>query len=319
MDADGAARQAPPPEEAAARPAPPAPPGAWADAAWAAPAPRPRTRDVTDLSPEDADRVIRRALELHDADRQLAAARMSARDLEDVVAELGIPSVYVRRALEEVLVTGPRHVPSQVERLLAPRVVGAARVVPAGHDATRAAVARWLSDDEGLVLRGRGHDGERWSRDRRVQAAVRHGLKLGRGTGYLRRMGGVTVRVAPLAEDQQLVEMEADTSSAVATGLGVGAAGVAAGAVVGGISAAVLGDGWPDLAQAAAGFVPVAGLGLLAARGAARSVAAQARKAVTAALDGIALLATGGDTGPQREEPGDWRAMLKGLLGRPPR
>src|SRR5690606_26371477 len=106
---------------------------------------------------------------------------------------------------------------------------------------------------------------------------------------------------------------------AVATGLGVGAAGVAAGAVVGGISAAVLGDGWPDLAQAAAGFVPVAGLGLLAARGAARSVAAQARKAVTAALDGIALLATGGDTGPQREEPGDWRAMLKGLLGRPPR
>lgn len=266
------------------------------------------------LSPEAVEQVIRRALQLQDADRQQAVTRLSPQDLEAIAGELGVPDRYVRRALEEVLAAGPPRPQRGVERLLAPRRLGGGRVVDAAPDVAAAAVASWLRRDEGLVLRGRSGSGERWEPDRHLLTAIRQGLRLGRGTGTLRGLpGGVTARVVEVRPGRQLVAVEADTSVVTRAGVAVAAGGTALGGVVGAVVASGM-PGGNDLLQALAGFAPVAGVGLVAARVTARTWLRRVRHGLERALDGIALVADGREADPTPS--GGLRALARDLFGR---
>jgi AraC-like DNA-binding protein len=238
------------------------------------------------LSRPLAERVLRRAIELHDDDIH-GPERVSRTTLEEIASELGVAPEYVRRALAEELETNHDSPSAMWERILAPVRVTGGRVVALAPQETRSSIVAWMGGQEGLRPRTRVADGVRWEKDRHWTTKLRIGIGRSAATGALRNIPSVTHRQTEISEHEQLVELDADTKiiSQVAAGVGGGIAG--AGLIGGIVTAAAMGGG-SDITQFLIPFAPAAAVGLGTALLIAKSWLAAVRNGIDRALDGIA-------------------------------
>lgn len=258
-----------------------------------------------------AERVLRRAIELHDTAAH-GPDRITRTTLEEIASELGVAPEYVRRALAEELEID-RHPPRSLrERILAPDRVTGGRVVRLGPQDTRASIVTWMGGQEGLRPRARVADGVRWEKDRHWSAQLRIGIGRSAGTGALRNIPSVVHRQTEISDEEQLVELDADTKiiSQVAAGVGGGLAGAG---LVGGVVTAVTVAGGSDIAQFLAPAAPAVFVGATTALIIAKSWMTAIRTGIERALDGISNPSLHVDVGRRRRGAGR-RSGLSGVL-----
>ena len=237
------------------------------------------------LSVPLAENVIKRAIELHHDQTFETGERTIDRALiEQVGAELGIGPDVIRRALIEELRTeteeGRRPI---IERLLGVDRVSGGVVVAGSADAVEDATAAWMGRHEGMRPRAKSGRSVRWEQDSGIGTAIRRGMKQSQGTGELRRSPSVITRQTEIAADEQLVEIDVDTSNVrtQAVGVGIGVAALAAAlAVVAGVAS---GQFFTALGVLVSGMVG----SLVGATAFARSRIGRIRAGLNRALDGI--------------------------------
>ncbi len=247
---------------------------------------QPLSDDLADrldaLSRSDAERVLERAIELHDERRQ-GGATFDVASLHRIADELGIDREAVNRAIREQLIESaptPGH-----RRILGPRRIVGREVARGSAEEVTERVSQWLTKDEGLRPSGRTGGGVRWVPDKHWTTAARTAIS-GRGTKALKGLKQVTHRQIQVGPDEHVVELEADTERIGLTGVGVGA-GVFAGSLVGGVFAATGIEGGNDVVQflysAGPGFLIGIGTGIAIIQGWSRTI----RSGIQRALDGI--------------------------------
>lgn len=211
--------------------------------------PRPHPRQTSDaaqltdrlqqLSSEEVERVLARAIELQSAHADAEPEAFDAFALQAVAAELGIDQEHLRTALVEELVRLETEAPDWLDRVVAPdRIVSYATL--AGDRATiRQRLDAWLSEHEGLRRQAETPTGAAWDADRRMLTKVRMKLRGAAGDGSLRTARAVRDSVRPLMNERTLVTVEADTSNLRRLAVGLLVAGAAAGAGVAGVAGVV--------------------------------------------------------------------------------
>ncbi len=276
-----------------------------------------RSSDVH-LTRDQAERVIRRALQLQQAEQIGPRGGMSLADVQEVAAQVGVEPDLVRRALKDVrLASAAEYEPSRTERLLGPARVAGAVVIDSDPVTARTATTAWMTNDEGMKRTGSRHNVDRWVKDKRLLVEVRRGLQATRGNGALRDLKSVSVDVRA-DDDGSIVYVDADTSTvqrAVAItavsgvlggiALGLGAAGVAPDTAV--ISS--------DVAQFAVGFLGSAAAGVGTAALVARTWIAKVREGVDVALDGISMTTMHPELPPPPPSTVGWRRTALRWLG----
>ncbi len=232
-----------------------------------------------------AENVIRRAIELHH-DQEFEGGTIDVATVEQIAGELGIGPEMIRRALLDELQTERHDDDGLLDRLLGPdRVTGGLVTKSASEDLDRQ-VEEWMRRHEGMRPRAKNRRAVRWERDPGIGSALRRGFKRAQGTGALRTWPQVTTRQTEVGHDEQLIEIEADTSKVKAESAGVGAA-TAFGAVAIGAAVAAAGTFAPDVVEFLTGFLPALGGAILAAGAYARSRISRTKDGINRALDGI--------------------------------
>ena len=235
-----------------------------------------------------ADRVIRRAIELHSEQRD-GPATMSRESIDQIATELGVDPRFVDRAIAEELQTTSSGSLTPMERLFAPNSIRGGTVVNASADTVQRDIVVWLTAQEGLRPRARSRGGIEWERDDHWSTKLSLGLGSD-GTKKLRAMRRVTHHQTEVGEDAHLVELEVDSSiiSKVAIGLVAGFSGL--GILNGSFLAAGIGDtgALADVVQFLAGFGGTAAIGLASGMITARVWASSVRDGLERALNGIA-------------------------------
>ncbi len=228
--------------------------------------PTPEARRVADrlqeLSVEEAERVLERAIDLQlDAPGADPADTLDTDMLTRIAAELGIDGHHLQQALTEELLRVEIDEPGALDRLLVPQTLAAHGVVPGDAAAVRLVVDAWMANHEGLRKRAENAARTTWEKDQGFGAFVRRALRMSRGARALRTAAGVDSSVRAVADDQQVVVLEADTSNLRRLAVGLLAGAAAAGAVVAGTSGAVdpTGFGLDNLAAGAAAFAVLGG------------------------------------------------------------
>lgn len=278
-----------------------------------------RDSDVR-LSKGEAEQIIRRALELQDAQAQPGVEPgLSLADVQDIAAQLGVDTALVRRASSEVRVarqqdSGPRG----GARLLGPDRVTSARLVPADPGLVRSATARWMTHDEGMTRAGTRGDTDRWARDKRLLVRLRRGLQADRSSGVLRDLHGVQVAVSPDVEGA-IVSIEADTGKIRNAGIGIAATGAAISAGLGFGAAAVMPDTalmGMDVLQFASVVVPSLAVTVGTTLAVTRSWTQKVRQGIEQALDGITMTTVSPDL-PELPlaRPDGWQQTVWRWLG----
>lgn len=219
--------------------------------------------DMLDLPGQDpltvgqAEEIIRRAVELQ-VDDDLALPMLNERTLGRVAAELGIEPGHLRRAIAEARTSLEQPDLGLFDRLFAPGSITESAVVRGDRESVESRLGDWMSRHEGLRLRKKLPDGGVWEKDSHVLTRIRMGLRMGRGSRVLRNSRKVTHRIQPIRTDEQALALEAETHTLKAVGAatvaGLGAL-AATGAAVGAAA------GVPEIAipAAAGGFLLGAG------------------------------------------------------------
>ena len=232
------------------------------------------------IDPSTANEIIRRAAEL-DADRQLELPGVDRYALEAAAGEVGISPAAVRRALAEHD-AGALVEPTD-RSVLGPARTQAVRSVDLPVHVARAQVDRWLKGQLMEVHARRGEEVE-WRRRGDLTAKLRRRVDPTKRI----RLGDVDAVVASVVgagDGRSIVRLEADLSN-TRQGLltGVVAIPAAAGPVLGGAAALVLGE--PLIL---AGGVPVGlvlgGTGLLVSRRTLASERAEAARVIALFLE----------------------------------
>lgn len=255
------------------------------------------------LTQDELALVLRRAAEL-DVPVE-PGERLSVEAVEAAAAEVGLPAVAVRQAVAELraglLTPGDAGQPAPV----GPATVVEAAVVGLAPDRAAEEIGRWLSAQ--TFHRHRGRDGvEVWRRREDWVAGVQRRFDWSASV-RLKGVHEVVVR-AVAVEGGTLLRLEATLAGAVAAAPGVGlggggAAGVAAGLPLGGMTSGI--------AVAALGGAGLVG-GWLAGRRVRRNRRDRVADELAAALD---RLATGRTVDPSaltrlrarvRRHPGRW-------------
>ena len=238
------------------------------------------------LTAEQADEVMRRAINLHDEDAAaLESGSFDVDTLRAVAAELGIPRQHLERALAEQRagMLKPRPSPGPIDRMLGVADLEQSAIVSGRRAEVERATMTWLSKHEGLRVVRRSEDGATWEKDTRPLTSIRVGLGLTQGSKALRDVGTVEHSVRSVADDEQLVTIRTDPEKlrSVAGALVVLVAVVA---LTGGVAVAA-GTG---SVLAGLGTAAVAALGLGAAvLGGIRSWAGRIRRAGERAIDAV--------------------------------
>jgi hypothetical protein len=245
----------------------------------------PETFDRLDaLSRPLAERVIRRAIELHH-DEVHGPDRITRDQLDQIATELGIEPQFVQMAIIDEL-EAHRDNPSRSmrERLLAPDRISAGRIMNSDRAETEKSIIQWLRGAEGFRPRARTGSGYVWERDDHWSTKLRMGIQA--QPGSLRGLKTVTHRHTDLGDGRQLVELDADARVVSRTGAGL-MAGFGAASVLGGVAAAAGVPGGNDVAQFLSAMVPTAAVGVAAGLITAKVWAANIRQGIIRALDGI--------------------------------
>ncbi|WP_370327060.1 hypothetical protein [Euzebya sp.] len=270
------------------------------------------------LSGAEVEQVIARAIELQQRAERQPSDGLTLADVQDIAAQIGVDPAVVRRAVTDVRLTGAvAHEPSATERLLGPRHVGGAVLVPGDVVGVRAATRRWMGDDEHMRCTGTRGATDRWQKDQRLMTELRRGLSSGRGSGVLRDLREVAVTVAEDPEGT-IVTLDADTAPIRTTAAGVlvttAVSAVGAGAVAAGLTpdTAFLSS---DVLQFAAAFAGTAAVGFGTAALTVRTWTRKVRTAVDHALDGITMSATQPELPRPPKPSGGWRRTVADWLG----
>ncbi len=230
------------------------------------------------LDAASAERVIRRAIELHDSEQD------DAYDLGligKVAKEMGIPAEYVAAALAEELQLSPSDPPRLIERLFVEDRISVTRVANETIDEVTDRTKAWMSRHEGLRVQRSSDAGVQWSKDPSPMVAVRTGLKMQRGTGALRNARHVTTDFRALGES---------TAVTVSADARVARTGAIAGAAAGSVGLAVLnGLLWGDLLSVQYALAVLIGVlvSFIAAAAATKAWASGVRTGLERAATGI--------------------------------
>ncbi len=214
---------------------------------------------TVDLPPKDplsvdaVETIIRRAVELQ-VDDDLALPTLDEQALHRVAEELGIEPGHLRRAIAEARTSLEKPDPGLFDRLFAPGSITESAIVYADRETVESRLGDWMSRQEGLRLRRKLADGGVWERDSHVLTRIRMGLRMGRGSRVLRNSRKVTHRIQAIRDEEQALALEAETHTLKT----VGAAAVAGlGAVAAAGAAYGAAVGVPEIAipAAAGGFL----------------------------------------------------------------
>ena len=236
---------------------------------------------IEPLSVDQVETIIRRAVELQ-VDDDLSLPTLDEAALHRVAAELGIEPGHLRRAIAEARTSLDQPDPGLFDRVFAPGSITESAVVRGDRESIESRLGDWMSRQEGLRLRKKLPDGGVWEKDSHVLTRIRMGLRLGRGSKVLRNSRKVTHRIQPIRPDEQALALEAETHTLKTVGAtAVAGLGVlaAAGAAAGAAS------GVPEIA------IPAAAGGFLLGAGAivtgVKVWLGRVRDALRRALDGV--------------------------------
>lgn len=239
-------------------------------------------RRLDALSRPEAERVLERAIRIHDERREREPS-IDRTKLYQIAAELGIEPQAVDRALGEEMSTVDRPVET---RFFAPRSVSSrVRVTGTAPDVAQR-VHRWMTRDEGLRPAARTGDGISWVPDTNWKTTARVAIA-GKGTKTLKGLAGVTHRQIELSPDEHVVEIDADTNRVGIVAGSVGG-GLLGGAVAGGVAAAFGMAGGNDLLQFLMVAVPGAAVAMGTSVITAKAWTQSIRTGVSLALTNIA-------------------------------
>jgi len=232
------------------------------------PEPHPLSDDATrvahrlqELSVDQADRILRRAIELQvRAPGPDPAATLDTRMLEQIAEELDIDRTHVQQALlEELFRVNIAH-PGPLDRLIVAAAITAHGAAPGSVAEVRRVVDTWMEAGEGMRKRAEDPSRTVWEQDKSFAAFARRVLRLSRGSQRLRSAAAITTSVRPATDDRQVVVVEADTSNMRLLALGLLAGAGVVGAAVAGVTGAVDPGGF-GVDNVAAGVATVVGLG----------------------------------------------------------
>lgn len=199
---------------------------------------RPPARDVVSerlqqLSSDDVERILERAIALEAEASRPGADSIDADTLGRIADELGIERRHLRQAMAEELLRIEEEDPGWLSRNLMPRSIAESRTVAASPDKVRAVLDYWLSTHEGMRKRTGNLDEATWHRDGSPLVAIKTALKMTQGDGSLRSVRSLSDSIKPLTVGNQVVSVEADTSNLrqLAIGLLVGSGLLGAAAV----------------------------------------------------------------------------------------
>jgi len=244
------------------------------------------------LSVDQVETIIRRAVELQ-VDDDLSLPTLDEEALHRVAQELGIEPGHLRRAIAEARTTLERPDTGLFDRLFAPGSITESAIVYGDRESVESRLGDWMSRQEGLRLRRKLADGGVWEKDSHVLTRIRMGLRMGRGSRVLRNSRKVTHRIQPIRHEEQALALEAETHTLKMVGAtavaGLGAV-AAAGAAYGAAS------GVPEIA------IPAAAGGFLLGSGAiimgVKVWLSRVKDALRRALDGVSSPPTAGERDP---------------------
>jgi hypothetical protein len=201
---------------------------------------------MQDLSPDELQRVLRRAAEIEQRERRpdvVAAGQMTRADVTQIAVEVGIAPDAVRHALAELdsgVLTAAPPARGWLDRIVGPADVVATRSVPGAVDVVRARIERYFGGMLMQVKRNLGARGLIWEPAGDLWSRLRRALDIGAHlevpadseleTAVVEDpadAGRTLVRlVLRLAEPRR--RLAARAAGGVLAGLALGAAGLAA-------------------------------------------------------------------------------------------
>ena len=195
------------------------------------------------LSSDSADRILRRAVELHQSS-EYDDVPLDRTKLEQIAGELGIGVAFVEQALiEEMSRPEPESDLTLTERIFHPDQLST-RSIAAGHEhEVGRNLATWMTKHEGLKSVRSVPDGTEWVKDPSPIAALRSGFKISQGTGALKSVSAVTSQIERIDDDRHVVTLVADMSLSRKIAVGAVSAGAVAGVVAGALVAGASGFG----------------------------------------------------------------------------
>jgi hypothetical protein len=174
------------------------------------------------VTPQELEAVIRRAVELQSRDQYRAEEGVPEADVVRIGRELGLEPAIVRRAMVEVR-SRPTDEGVAITRAIGEGSARASRVLPWTAASTTSLVDRYLRETEFMVAQRRFPDRTHYVRDSSLAAGIaRVARRFSRSQQPL-DVERLDVAVAPLDEESCLLEVSVDMKAA--------RAGTAAGAV----------------------------------------------------------------------------------------
>ncbi len=182
------------------------------------------------MSPEEVERVLRRAAELQAGE----ADGSSGLDVESVVAaasEAGISPRAVRTAIAVEKLGGPTD-PSALDRLLGVGTVVVQRGVDMDPATAMSRIDRWLTTGHYLQRVHLDEETGRWRRRHDWAARIQRRIRGLTGGAALGEVEGIVAKVAPVDHHRSLVQVRAGRARSRSSSLGVflGTGGFAVGA-----------------------------------------------------------------------------------------
>jgi hypothetical protein len=164
------------------------------------------------LSPDDAQRVLRRAAELEQPARRtgdalVAAGHMTRRDITQIADEVGLAPDAVQRALAELdagILSQPAPTTSWLDKVIGPADVVCTRSVAGPLPTVRAYVERYLRGRLMQVKRNLGERGLIWEPAADLWSKIRRALDVGQHLG-LPRDAELETAVVPDPADPERV------------------------------------------------------------------------------------------------------------------
>lgn len=222
------------------------------------------TERLQQLSSNDVERILERAIALEMEATQPSRNALDVDALGRIADELGIERQHLQRAMAEELVRIEEEDPGFLSRHLMPKSIAESRTVAAAPDRVRAVLDYWLSTQEGLRKHAGNVAGSRWHRDGSPVATIKAAFNMTQGDGSLRSVRSVSDAIKPLGVGNQVVSIEADTSNLRSLALGLLAGSVAVGAAAAGVSAGLDPTGFGlDNILTGVGVTALAGTGVI--------------------------------------------------------